>query len=458
MILVVLRQSRENLIDGRCLELKALARKLLRMGLSPVRFIFEAVFLAIAVIVAISKRLQSKGRNRKPRLVWGSDPIINLSYWSRSMGEAGWESTTLTTPFYSNSTRADWGEITDELRVPLPAFLKPYLIFLTSLIKFEIFFVSFNGFLLGHSPLWRTQAFILKCAGAKVVVIPYGSDAYVYRSTRSVETAHALMDSYPQASREQCFIARRVSYWTKHSDVVIPGFMGPDGIGRWDVLTPSPLVLDLGAWKSSPKAAKSNGTEGVVEIIHTPNHRGFKGTEFLIEAIATLQLEGLKVNLTLVEGMPNSRVRELLCNQADILVEQLVYTGHGLSALEGMASGITTVSNLEDDSIMTTFRRWTYFGECPLVSASPENITDVLRVLVKNPDLRRELGEAGRAYVEKYHGFDSSQYLFERVIRYLQEGDRNLLWNLYHPLLGEYPNRLPKITHPLEKNRVPRIT
>lgn len=438
--------------------MKSFVGKLVRAALVVPKLIFEVAFLVFAFVIAVAKRLQPKERDRKPRLVWGSDPIMNLSYWSRSMGEEGWESTTVTTPFYSNSTRADWEIITDDHPVPLPALLKPYFIFLASLLRYEIFFISFRGFLIGHSWLWLTQAFLLKCAGAKIVVIPYGSDAYVYGKVKSLDTAHALMDSYPEASKNQSTIARRVSYWTKNADVVIPGFMGPDGIGRWDVLTPSPLALDLRAWRRSSKVANSNGTEGVVEIVHTPNHRGFKGTEFLIDAVSTLRSEGLKVSLTLVEGMPNSKVRELLRERADILVEQLIMTGHGLSALEGMASGIATVSNLEEDSIMTTFRRWTYFGECPLVSASPENITDVLRVLVKNPDLRRELGKAGRAYVEKYHGFDSSQYLFERVIRYLQEGDRNLLWNLYHPLLGEYPNRSPKITHPLEKNRVPRIT
>lgn len=438
--------------------MKSLGSKILLIGLSPVKLIFEATFLVVALFVALSKRLRPKRRHEKPRLVWGSDPIMNLSYWSRSMRVAGWESTTVTTPFYSNSTRSDWDVITDDYPVPLPIFLKPYFIFLVCLTKYEIFLISFRGFLLGRSWLWWAEAFLLKCAGAKVVIIPYGADAYVYSKVRSLETAHALMDSYPESSRSQNLIDRKVAHWRKHGDVVIPGLMGPDGIGRWDLLTPSPLSVDLKVWKGALKNTKSNGTNGNVEIVHTPNHRGFKGTEFLIDAVTTLQNEGLKVNLTLLEGVPNSRVREFLCEHSDILVEQLVFTGHGLSALEGMAAGVTTVSNLEDDSIMTTFRRWTYFGECPLVSASPENITDVLRVLVKNPDLRFELGKAGRAYVEKYHGFDSSQYLFERVIRYLQEGDRKLLWNLYHPLLGEYPNRLPKVTHPLKKNRIPGIT
>lgn len=438
--------------------MRSFAGKLVRTALVAPKFIFEVAFLVLAFVIAVNKRLQPKGRGRKPRLVWGSDPIMNNSYWSRAMEKAGWESTTLTTQHYHNSVREDWDIITGDYKIWLPLSLKPYFLFLLAIQRFEIFFISFRGFLLVEGWLWRTQAFLFKCAGVKVVAIPYGSDSYVYRQIKSLETTHALMDSYPQASRAQDSIARRVEYWTKNADVVIPSFMGPDGFGRWDVLIPNLLSIDLDKWIQSTKANTSNGEFKDVVVVHTPNHRGCKGTEFLIEAVRTLKEEGLMVHLKLVEGIPNAEVRQIMRDSADILVDQLVMTGHGLSAIEGMASGIATVSNLEDDSIMTTFRRWTYFGECPLVSASPENITDVLRVLVKNPDLRRELGEAGRAYVEKYHGFDSSQYLFERVIRYLQQGDRDLLWNLYHPLLGEYPNRLPKITHPLEKNRVPSIT
>jgi hypothetical protein len=88
------------------------------------------------------------------------------------------------------------------------------------------------------------------------------------------------------------------------------------------------------------------------------------------------------------------------------------FTGHGSSGLEGMASGITTIAKLEDEAYTLQMRRWSFLDECPLVSATPENITDVLRELVTNPKLRKEPGCAGREYVEKYHGLDSAQYLF----------------------------------------------
>lgn len=139
--------------------------------------------------------------------------------------------------------------------------------------------------------------------------------------------------------------------------------------------------------------------------------------------------------------------------EADILVEQIIGTRHSLSVLEGMAAGIPTISNLEDEAYTLPMRRWFFFDECPLLSATPENITDVLRKLITNANLRSDLGRAGREYVEKYHGLDSAQYLFENVFDYIY-GKIDSIINLYHPILGEYPNRIPRIKHPLVQNRI----
>ncbi|MBT5717631.1 MAG: aminotransferase, partial [Opitutae bacterium] len=137
----------------------------------------------------------------------------------------------------------------------------------------------------------------------------------------------------------------------------------------------------------------------------------------------------------------------------DILVEQLICTGHGMNAVEGFASGIPVVSNLEDDDCTTMFRRWSFLNECPIASASPESIVNVLRKLVTRPALRSQLGIAGRQYAEKYLGLDSAQYLFGEVIDFLY-GRRDSLINLYHPLLGDYPKHKPFVEHPLVNNQI----
>ena len=168
-----------------------------------------------------------------------------------------------------------------------------------------------------------------------------------------------------------------------------------------------------------------------------------------------LQDEGLKVELILIEGKQNLEVKGILEDQTDILLEQLLFTGHGLNGLEGLASGLPVICNLEDDSLLRPFRRWSFFSECPIVSATPENVTDVLRKLVTRPELRRQLGRAGREYVEKYHGLDSAQYMFGAVIDYLYgRMDAHTLLNLYNPRTSEYCKRKPRVEHPLVDNRI----
>jgi glycosyltransferase involved in cell wall biosynthesis len=413
---------------------------------------FYISFLPVLFLLASISRLR-KTKNRRPSLVWGSVPIINNSYWSNAMSSFGYLSKTYVNSYYSINKREDWDRVLNEEYIFIPKYFKPLFAFADSLFKFDIFFISYEGFFLNATSIKFFQAQILKFAGKKIVVIPYGSDAYSYRYIRSTSWLHSLNISYPAASRKQRSISRTVDYWNKYADAVVATGMGVDGIGRWDVLAPSSLALDLKKWKVGSSKSSSNGMDAPVVVAHSPNHRGCKGTEFIIKAVDQLKEEGFKIELRLLEGIKNDEVRNLLCEHAHILVEQLIFTGHGLSGLEGMASGLPTISNLEDEEYTLPMRRWSYLDECPLVSATPENIVDVLRKLVTNPQLRDELGKAGRKYVEKYHGYDSAHYLFSNVIDYIC-GRKESIINLYHPILGDYPNRCPKIEHPLVKNRI----
>jgi glycosyltransferase involved in cell wall biosynthesis len=425
-----------------------------------VKIVFNTLFLAIwlpAFLIigtfwALIHRIDALPKN--PRLVWGSTPILNNKYWATAMKSAGFHSETYTLDFYSSiNNRNDWGRILSEEFKGVPSKLKPYLGFLDVIMKYDILFLSFDGFFLGNTPIWWIQAYWIKLAGKKTVILPYGSDAYSYRNIKSTSLIHGLMMSYPQAAKIQDKVEKRVHYWTKHSDVQFSGIMGFDGFGRWDILVPTILYIDLEIWQPSRKKNMANGISDYVTIVHAPNHRGFKGTEFIIKTIEILQKEGLKIRFILLEKLQNSEVNRILNEDADILLEQLVATGHGLNAMEGLASALPVVSNLEDESYMLPLRRWSYFEECPIVSGTPENLEDVLRKLITRPELRNQLGDAGRKYVEKYHGLDSARFVFGEIIEFLQ-GNRESLINLFHPLLGEYPNRSPKIVHPLVKNRI----
>lgn len=418
-------------------------------------YLFSPLYLGIVFLFALTVRLNNKRfAIIAPRLVWGSTPIINNVYWSRAMKNAGYKSTTFTNGYFSTiNKREDWDLLLEEKYSFLPYRLRPYWAFADSLFKYDVFFISVDGFFLGDTPLWNFEHFLLAVAEKKTVLIPYGGDAFVYNRIKSTTLTHGLLMSYPHAAKQQNEIAKRLDYWTKKADFVNPGMMGPDGFGRWDMFASSSLAIDAQKWVVSNRVNNHDGVNGTVFVAHAPNHRGFKGTEFVIFAIEQLRLSGLKVELILLEKIQNSEVKEIFQHRIDILVEQLIAPGHGINAIEGMASGIAVISNLDDDDYLLPFRRWSFFSECPLVSASPESIVDVLRKLVTSPELRRQLGAAGREYVEKYHSLDSAQYLFTEIIEFCY-GRRKSLINLYHPLLGEYPKRKPKVSHPLVNNRI----
>ncbi len=435
--------------------LSGIVSSVVRSALLPVlAVLLVPAYLFFALLVAYTARRRAK-KHEFPRLFWGSVPIINNKYWSKSMCDKGLFSKTFTTDFYSTiNSRSDWDLLMSEEFVGWPRRMQPYLAFLRVLLDYDVLFISFQGAFLGDTILWRLQAPLIRMAGRKTVVIPYGGDAYVYRFASDPSLTHGLLLSYPEAARRQAHIAAQVDYWCANADAMIPGFIGPDGIGRWDVLIGSQLFLDLSQWEMAGARRGADGTNGVVTICHAPNHRGFKGTEFVVAAVEALKAEGLNIELRLLEGLPNEQVRRVLCEEVDILVEQLVFTGHGMSGLEGLASGLPVVSNLENAEILRPFRRWSYFSECPIVSASPETILSTLRKLIVNPQLRSNLGRAGRQYAEKYHGLDSAAYLFGEVLEYIQ-GRRETLLNMYHPLSGEWNHRLPKVNHPLVDNRIP---
>ncbi|HEX6763201.1 MAG TPA: glycosyltransferase family 4 protein [Gaiellaceae bacterium] len=154
-----------------------------------------------------------------------------------------------------------------------------------------------------------------------------------------------------------------------------------------------PPGLDLRPFTPAPP---SDATRPLV--VHAPSNRERKGTQHVIDACARLPVE-----LDIVEGLPHDAARERYA-RADIVVDQLNAGWHGVFALESMAFGKPVVTHLKPDVVE---RSAAGFGvRIPIVPATPATLVDALRPLVEQPALRRELGAAGRAYVEQVHDID----------------------------------------------------
>jgi glycosyltransferase involved in cell wall biosynthesis len=133
-------------------------------------------------------------------------------------------------------------------------------------------------------------------------------------------------------------------------------------------------------------------------VVHAPSNRVKKGTHHVIEACAQLA-----VDLEIVEGLPHLEARERY-RRADIVVDQFNSGWYGMFALESMALGKPVVARLEPEMVERSAEG--LGAQVPNVSATPETHVEAHRPLVESPERRRELGAAGRAYVEAVHDID----------------------------------------------------
>lgn len=132
-------------------------------------------------------------------------------------------------------------------------------------------------------------------------------------------------------------------------------------------------------------------------VVHAPSKPENKGTSYISEAVERLKREGYDFEFHLFTNTSNIKVRETL-SDADIAVDQLFATVPGMFALESMAAGCAVLGGNVPE--FSGFPR-----ELPIIHTDPDNIYRNLKMLLENPELRRELGDKSRRYVEKYHDY-----------------------------------------------------
>jgi glycosyltransferase involved in cell wall biosynthesis len=360
----------------------------------------SVLLAAIAALVAPLGRLRSVLRRRRgklPAILAAPTPLITLRYVSLGDQLYGYDSETLVYDVYSINAPADFDRVVNlTSRSALVRLTAPYVLLAWAILRYDLFSFFFDGGLLCHTPLWRWELPLLKFAGKKIVVYPYGGDARLPSRTRALGRWNAYTDVPPgEEDRDEHDVARRLQAFGRWADAVLGCADLVEDLPRVDGIFLYPLDVD--AWPPREEA-----DDGVVTIVHSPNHRHYKGTRFLIAAVERLRSEQLPVELVLVEGMRNDVARDIY-ERADIIADQFLIGAYALFAIEGMALGKPVVCYLNDH-----FDRWhPEWAECPIVSASPDELADRLRDLVVNPALRRELGRRGIDFARRYHSVQS---------------------------------------------------
>jgi glycosyltransferase involved in cell wall biosynthesis len=390
--------------------------------------VFGALVIAAGALVAavIRRRLA------KPRLLWGVQPIISLVNLSRALSEAGYASETVALypsrlyppELFDHRPYRTTGNVVLQFSGNQ---VRAYLFFVRALRRYDVFHYFFDGGILSPTPLARIELPLLRALGKKLVLMPYGSDAFVFDTIANPLWRGGLMIEYAELGDRAERIQRRLRRSSRRAHVVVGSVVHVASLPRWDVLPLTAYPIDTRPIEPVPPAL-----EGPVRIVHSANHRGAKGTDFLVAAVERLRAEGHGVELDLIERVTN---REALARvaAADVYVDQLLF-GYAMAALEAMALGKVVISGIEDTPDYRVFRRYSYLDECPIVPASPETIADVLRDLIARRAEWPEIGRASRDYVERRHSYAAAAELYGAIYRKVWDGEPVDLINLYHPL------------------------
>jgi glycosyltransferase involved in cell wall biosynthesis len=168
-----------------------------------------------------------------------------------------------------------------------------------------------------------------------------------------------------------------------------------------------PLAIEADRWERAALEHPledffvRDGVRSPVVVAHAPTDfiqgewRGIKGTRHVEASIETLKREFPQLQYRRVERQPWATMPEFL-SQCDVLVDQLMMGWYGLLAIEGMSVRRAVVSYLRDD-----FRD--RLAGCPVQSATPATLVQVLRRLISDPPLRGRLGQQGIDYARAHH-------------------------------------------------------
>ncbi|OFW75992.1 MAG: hypothetical protein A2201_11060, partial [Alicyclobacillus sp. RIFOXYA1_FULL_53_8] len=153
-----------------------------------------------------------------------------------------------------------------------------------------------------------------------------------------------------------------------------------------------PVTVDLaGIIPSGPRATT------VPLVIHAPTLPEFKGTAIIEGVIDRLRNEGYVFRYERIHGLEHTEALRRY-GEADIFVDQILAGSYGVFALEGMALGKPVLSYVREDL------QYHFGPSLPIQSANPATLYEALRRLLVSAELRREVGSAGRQYVEQVHG------------------------------------------------------
>jgi glycosyltransferase involved in cell wall biosynthesis len=155
-----------------------------------------------------------------------------------------------------------------------------------------------------------------------------------------------------------------------------------------------PIAIDLNGFDPHYPSI----TQSCPLILHAPTNPEFKGTAIVESVLAQLQRTH-SFQYRRIEGMSHVEATKLY-READLIIDQVRCGSYGLLSVESMALGKPVVCYIRSDLVGT------FPGSLPIVNANPDTLYEQVKMLLENPEMRHQLGMAGRRYVENFHASD----------------------------------------------------
>ncbi len=352
-----------------------------------------------------------------PRLLWGPTPIISLKYWSAAAREHGYESRTLADGLLAINHRDDFDVHREDFlgRGLIWETVRDFAVFVWALRTADVFLSFLDGGLLRHTGLRWVEGQLLRIAGKKLIVFPYGSDIAVPEYLGVME--EPIVADYPELAVRAKFTRRRVDYFCRWADLVIANHQY-GYLPRRDIVWPTQMAVDTDLFFGDGTASDADGHNAEVVILHAPNHRRIKGTQLLLDEVEALRARGLKVRLEIIERQPNEIVREAI-HRCDIVGEQFI-TGFGIFAIEASSAGKPVLSAL--GWWPPEIRSSPLVQECPFVDVDALGIEGAIEQLVTDPARRERIGRAGRKFAVEHCSYPATGAMWSALVMHVWSG------------------------------------
>ena len=245
----------------------------------------------------------------------------------------------------------------------------------------------------GNSIGWNHELFLYRLFHKKIFYEFHGSDIRDIRKFCETSKMEYLpeQDIDEHTKKRNRKICKKADGIILHDDELIPVY----GV---------PLRVDIQQF--TPEYPEEHPEK--IRIVHAPSKRGIKGTQSILEAFDRLKEKYQNLEFVLVEGKTQAEAFEIY-KTADIIVDQVFVGTYGVFSIECMAMGKPVVCYIDP-------RMWkSYPAELPVVSADKDEVERRIEELILDGKRRRELGMAGRSFVETYHDYRAVAWLLKGI-------------------------------------------